>query len=103
MLGVEPWPASLSSLVVEAVSVLATAEDADPLVLVLTHETDPPRRLAAQAALRSLVHASTLERPQLAVNLVVGGSSADRDRTVGYLQAPDGEFVRGAVIDLGGA
>jgi hypothetical protein len=98
------WPASLTALVEQAVSVLSEAEVEQHLVLVLE---DPPsdasHAAAATEALRSLVHASTLERPALSVNLVIGGNAADRHRTLTFLGSQDGGFVRGATLDLGTA
>ena len=98
------WPASLTALVTQAVSWLAGAEVDERLVLVLEGAAaDPAQDLAARAALRSLVHASTLERPDLSVNLVLGGSPEDREKTLAFLAGPDGGFVRGATLDLGSA
>jgi hypothetical protein len=107
-LGTEAWPGSLTTLVQEAVSVLANTEagENDGLVLVLDVDVadgDASRLLAAREALRSLMHASSLERPSLAVNLVVGGDTRDRATTLQYLAGPDAGFVRGATLDLGPA
>jgi len=98
------WPASLTTLVTSAVSLLSKAEVGQRVVLVLDDiDDDRSHALAAKEALRSLVHASTLERPGLSVNLVIGGSAKDREKTLTFLAGLDGGFVRGATLDLGTA
>ena len=96
------WPASLTTLVTRAVSLLSEADVEQRLVLILDNPTsDESHARAAKEALRSLVHASTLERPELSVNLVIGGTAEDRQRTLTFLASQDGGFVRGATLDLG--
>jgi hypothetical protein len=93
------WPGSLTNLVVEVAGALGSAADGDRLaVVVVNPPTEPERAGAVREAMRSLVHASVLERPAVRVNLVYGGSGADRDVTLDHLAGAD--FVLGATLDL---
>lgn len=93
------WPGSLTGLVVEVAGALGSATDGDRIVVVVAEPpAEPERAGAVREALRSLVHASVLERPAVRVNLVYGGSGADRHATLDHLATAD--FVLGATVDL---
>lgn len=92
------WPAALTRLVVDVAGALGAAVDGDRVAVVADPPAEPERAGALREALRSLVHASVLERPGVQANLVYGGSAADRDLTLAYLATAD--FVLGATIDL---
>jgi hypothetical protein len=93
------WPGSLTRLVVEVAGALGSAADGDRIAVVVAEPpAEPEQAGAVREAMRSLVHASVLERPAVRVNLLYGGSSADREMTLDHLATAD--FVLGATLDL---
>lgn len=97
----DDWPGALTDVVVTVTAELGHAEVGQRLaVVVLSPPAEPERAAALTESLRSLVHAAVLER-RANVNLLIGGTEADRARTLDYLA--DADFVVGATIDLGAA
>jgi hypothetical protein len=106
------WQAGITELVVQTTAAIARGNGADlpPRTVLVLHgqpgsPTPPQIRLSAKEALRSLIHASTLENPPQGVCLVLAASADDTDleSTLNYLSGPYGEFLHGTTIDLLGA
>jgi hypothetical protein len=98
-LGWAGWPSGVTEAVLSAADALASAPSGEVVTLVVPV---PPavrsEREALRDALRSVLHASLLERPDVRANIVFGGDEADSVRTIAYLASAD--FVYGATIDL---
>lgn len=96
----DEWPNGLTLAVTAATRALAAAEPGDTVLLsVPSPPEDPGYREGAREALRSVIHASTLERPKLRANLIFGGNRDDHTESVHYLSGAT--FVFGATVDLG--
>lgn len=96
------WPAGLTDAVVRVAGQLGKSTPGDRVTVVVAHPpAAPEQRAALVEALRSLVHASVLERPTVRVNLVCGGTPTGRRETLAYVAGAD--FLLGATLDLGAA
>jgi hypothetical protein len=94
------WPQGITAAVVEVARALRRAQAGDHVVAVVSEvPADGPHRGALREALRGLIHSSVRERPEVRVNLVFGGSPADRSKSVDYLTHAG--FVYGATLELG--
>jgi hypothetical protein len=92
------WPEGLTAAVLDVTACLASATTA-VTVVVRSPPQNHAQRESLREALRGLIHSSVLERPKIRANLVYGGSQADQDKAIKYLDGAT--FVFGATLDLG--
>lgn len=93
------WPSGVTDAVLLVTAGIRSSVPGDRVVVVVGDPpSEPDRRGALLLALRSLVHASVLERPGVRINLVFGGTAQDRERTLEYVAGAT--YLHGATLDL---